>query len=144
MTDSKLTVQFTRDNYTVPIPKRGDNQAVGWDLTAIKIHSNPTTKTTLYDTGIKVLPPQGYYIEIVPRSSLVKTGYMLSNSVGIIDPNYRSNLLIALTKVDDTAPDLTVPFTKCQLVLRKFEEYTMSEVNSFEETGRGGFGSTDK
>jgi dUTPase len=68
---------------------------------------------------------------------------MLSNSVGIIDPDYTDNLLLALTKVDENSPDLEVPFTRCQLILRKAEYYNVEEVENILETGRGSFGSTD-
>jgi dUTP pyrophosphatase len=71
---------------------------------------------------------------------------MLANSVGIIDPDYRGNLLIALKKVNVNSPDLELPFTKCQLVLRKVEDYLIEEVYKIDNTerGEGGFGSTDK
>jgi len=71
---------------------------------------------------------------------------MLSNSVGTIDVGYRGNLLIALTRVDETVAQLVPPFTKVQLVLRKANFYNVREVESLDETvrGDGGFGSTDK
>ena len=55
----------------------------------------------MYDTGIQVKPQYGYYFEIVPRSSLSKSGYILANSIGIIDPSYSGNLYIVLIKIDD-------------------------------------------
>ena len=128
-------------------------ESVGYDLTAISLHSKFSDNTYLFDTGIQVKPADGYYVEILPRSSLSKTGYMLANSVGVIDPDYRGNLMIALRKVDLTAPDLELPFTRCQLVLRKFENFNMVDVTERvnenpdffygTERGAGGFGSTD-
>lgn len=126
------------------VPTKGTPFSVGYDLTAIKVSKKISDKTTLYDTGIKVQPEPGYYTEIIPRSSIIKTGYILSNSVGIIDSDYTGNLLIALTKVDDSLPNLEVPFCRCQLVLRKYEDYEMVN-KTLRETERGdkGFGSTD-
>ena len=102
---------------------------------------------TLYDTGIQVKPPAGFYLEILPRSSLSKTGYILANSVGIIDPDYRGSLLIALMKVDRDMPDIDVSKKPklCQLVLRRQYEMTLTEHSSLDQTERGdkGFGSTD-
>jgi dUTP pyrophosphatase len=125
---------------------RGTSDSVGFDLTAISVVKKLTEKTTLYDTGLVVKPPAGYYTEILPRSSLSKTGYVLANSVGIIDPDYRGTLMIALTKVDDSMPDLELPFMKCQLVLRKCSYFNMIEAEELDDTtrGAGGFGSTDK
>ena len=39
-----------------------------------------------FDTGISIHVSDGYYVEIVPRSSITKTDFLLANSVGIIDP----------------------------------------------------------
>lgn len=139
-------VKIVRDSLDAILPTKGTPYAVGYDLTAISVHKKLSDRITLYDTGLKVQPPPGYYTEILPRSSLTKTGYVLSNSVGTIDPDYTGRLLIALTKVDPSMPDLEVPFTRCQLVLRKMENYELEDVASIEETerGDGGFGSTDK
>ena len=68
------------------------------------------SKTTLYDTGICLDIPVGYYVEIVPRSSIVKSGYMLSNSIGIIDCSYKGNLYVGLTKICDDAIEIEYPF----------------------------------
>lgn len=138
------SVYVVIDDRKAVFPTKGTPYSIGYDLTAISEYKKISDKTTLYDTGIKVKPPDGYYCEIVPRSSLSKTGYMLSNSVGIIDPDYSSSLLIALTKIDDSMPDLQVPFTRCQLILRKAEYYNLNEVDQITFTGRGCFGSTDK
>lgn len=140
------SVLFTKTNKNAVIPTKGNPFSVGYDLTAISVYKKISEKTSLYDTGLKVSPPEGYYLEILPRSSLSNTGYVLSNSVGVIDPDYRGNLLIALTKVDDTLPDLQVPFVKCQLVLRKLNYFNMIQVETLSSTvrGCGGFGSTDK
>ena len=91
---------------------------------------------------------EGYYTEIVPRSSISKSGYMLANSIGIIDNNYRGNLMIALTKICDYTPEIELPFKCCQLIIRKQISANLFEVksNDFTETERneGGFGSTSK
>ena len=143
---STLKVFFTKNHNDAKIPTKGNEFAVGYDLKAISVYKKVSNKTTLFDTGLKVSPPEGYYIEILPRSSLSNTGYMLSNSCGVIDPDYRGNLLIALTKVDETMPDLQLPFTKCQMILRKMIDFEFTETETLENTvrGSGGFGSTDK
>ena len=153
-------VDYAKTSPYAVTPTRGTPLSIGYDLTAISVFKKLSNRTTLYDTGIKVNPPCGYYVEILPRSSLSKTGYMLSNSVGVIDPDYTGNLLIALTKVDDSLPDLTFPFTRCQMVLRKAEFFNFHEVEESSlynrelrgcdvrqreqnVRGDGGFGSTD-
>ena len=130
-----------------PFKKRMSD--VGYDLTIINLYKKLGDRTNMYDTGIIVAPNFGYYTKIVPRSSLVKSGYMLSNSMGIIDGTFRGTLKIVLTKVDDSFPDLTLPFCCAQLIIDRHIHYTINEVTLYEELGetsRGGgeFGSTNK
>lgn len=128
------------------VPTNNRLSDVGYDLSIIKHHKELNSTTNLYDTGIQVQVPFGYYIEIVPRSSLSKSGYMLSNSLGIIDNNYRGNLYISLTKTDPEAPEIVFPFKCCQIILRR--QYFMNIVVQTEglsdtSRGDGGFGSTN-
>lgn len=141
--------KFVKADKDAVSPKKERSSDVGYDLTIIKKYKNITSKTILYDTGIAVTPDFGYYTKIVPRSSLIKSGYMLTNSVGIIDGSYKGNLLICLTKIDDELPDLKLPFRCCQLIIDRSMHYTMEKVNTVEDLGKssrgdGGFGSTDK
>lgn len=117
---------------------------IGCDLVCTDVYKRISTKTTMFETGIRVKPPKGFYIEIVPRSSIVKTGYILTNSTGVIDPDYRGTLKVCLTKVDELAPELKPPFRVTQLIMRKIHYYSIEKVENLEETKRGenGFGST--
>jgi dUTP pyrophosphatase len=118
---------------------------VGFDLTIIK-KIKEEGNCVFFDTGIKVQVPIGFYVQIVPRSSLSKTGWMLANSVGIIDNGYTGNIIVALTKVDPNAADLELPFRAVQMILQKqFFSYMIEGPKSVPETSReaGGFGSTD-
>ena len=151
-------ISFVYNNYNLNLPKinvvKADVNAiiptkknwsdVGYDLSIINKIEDYNSKTSLYDTGIKIQVDFGYYVEIVPRSSLSKSGYMLSNSIGIIDNSYRGNLMIALTKVCDDAKEIEYPFRCCQMIMRKFVNTYLEEVGNVEKTKRdeGGFGST--
>lgn len=129
------------------IPTKAKESDAGYDLTVIKVAKKFLQNITLYDTGIKIKVNHGLYAEVVPRSSLSKSGYMLANSIGIIDRSYTGNIFIALVKVDPTAPDIELPFKCCQLIFRKQVHVNIKEVNQpFDETarGEGGFGSTGK
>ena len=102
----------------------------------------------MYDTNISVRPPNGYYFEIVPRSSLSKTGYILTNSIGIIDPTYRGTLKVVITKICPEAHEFELPNKRFQLIPRKYDlnnKLIIKEVDILDETerGDGGFGSTD-
>jgi dUTP pyrophosphatase len=128
------------------LPSHAIEGDVGIDLTAISLFKKIGSNTFMFETDIAIQPPVGYYTEIVPRSSIIKTGYMLSNSIGVIDSGFRGSVKIVLTKVDPTMPDLVPPFTVCQLILRKAYTINTIRVESLPETERGsnGFGSTSK
>lgn len=128
------------------IPTKAHPTDIGFDLTAIDIKKD-FGEVKLYGTGIKITPHTNYYIEIVPRSSISKSGYMLANSVGIIDPTYTGELLIALRKVDKDAPDLVLPNKIAQLIFRLVPwvpDFKIVEKLEDTDRGEGGFGSTDK
>lgn len=142
----KIDCFFYKTDENAVIPSHCRISDIGYDLTILNEHKRLNDVTALYDTGLQIRVPFGYYVEIVPRSSLSKSGYMLSNSIGIIDTSYTGNLYIALTKVSPTSPAMQYPFKCCQLILRK--QYFMNPVwncdDSIDETNRscGGFGST--
>ena len=126
-------------------PSKAKPSDVGYDLTIIKEEKKFLNNVTLYDTGIKIRVKHGLYAEIIPRSSLSKSGYMLVNSTGIIDPSYNGNLFVALVKIDPDAPNIVFPFKCCQLIFRHQIHVEMIEVvEPFDETARneGGFGSS--
>lgn len=140
---SKLQIKIV-DKNAKPLVKAHPSD-IGFDLVAISKVKDLGEHTTMYDTGIAICPPAGYYTEIVPRSSIAKTGYILSNSIGLIDPNYRGTLKICLTKIDQTKPDLQVPFKLAQLVIHKSHDIDIIKVQELTNTdrGEGGFGSTN-
>jgi len=136
---------FIKSNEKGVVPTKTNWSDVGYDLTIVEKIEDYNSKTSLYETFIKIQLDFGYYAEIVPRSSLAKSGYILANNIGIIDNGYRGTLKIALTKVVDDANELKLPFKCCQLIIKKQEYLFLSEVKSVNKTKRneGGFGSTN-
>lgn len=126
------------------IPKKAHASDSGYDVTIIDVVKQLNTKTTLYGTGIKVTPPHGYYFELVPRSSISKTGYILANNIGIIDRSYTGEIMVALTKINEDSPNIELPLKIAQLIPRQFIHFFPKIVDSTPETSRGtgGFGST--
>ncbi len=123
-------------------PVKSNFSDVGYDLSIIGISKVLNSSTILYKTGIKLDIPIGYYVEIVPRSSLSKSGYILANSIGIIDCSYKGELLIALCKLGNE--EIEFPFRCCQLIMRRQLFPDMIEVDTVGDSKRhdGGFGST--
>lgn len=132
----------TRTDAVAPSKERVTDS--GYDLTIVDVVKKFHNKTTLYTTGIKVQPSFGWYLDVVPRSSIIKSGYMLANNVGIIDRAYTGEIMIALIKVDESAPDLELPCRIAQMIPRRIAHVDFVEVDDIGQTTRndGGFGST--
>lgn len=114
------------DPYAI-VPTKASTSDVGYNLTIIRLHKIISDKIALFDTCIKIKPQFGYYFEIIPRPSISKSGYCLANSFSIINPNSQDSIKIALIKVDESMPDLKLPFKCCQIILRKFTHYELIE-----------------
>ena len=133
----------TRDDAVIPSKVHASD--TGYDLTILE-PVKEFGNLTLYETGIKVMPSFGWYFDVVPRSSIIKTGYMMGNSVGIIDSQYRDTIKIALMKVDPNVKGLDLPMRIAQLIPRRrvHAEPEIVDESEFNITNRnlGGFGST--
>lgn len=151
---SSAKILFRKEVPEAVTPTKAHPTDVGYDLTIISRDQYLTglwhgrvlsPEVILYDTGISVQPDDGYYVEVVPRSSFSRSGYMLANGVGIIDPTYRGTIKVALIKMDKIAPEIPLPYRGFQLIVRKLENLPMVQTeDDFTETARGtgGFGST--
>lgn len=115
----------------------------GWDLHLVELVEKEKN-LYFFDTGVKVSPPTGFYFELVPRSSIYKSGFILANSVGIIDMTYRGTIKVPLIKVDSSKPDPELPWRAVQLIPRKFLPLEARFTTALNRTirGEGGFGST--
>ena len=128
------------------LPKKSHHSDSGFDLTLIE-KTKQIGNVILYETGVKIAPPTGIYFDMVPRSSIIKSGYILANSVGVIDNEYRGTIKVPLIKVDETKPELELPCRLVQLIPRLVLDIQPTQVERFEEEtvrGDGGFGSTNK
>lgn len=85
-------------------------------------------------------------ISVRPRSSIYKTGMVLSNSVGTIDEDYRGEISAVFYHVIPTMPKYEVGDRICQIYLSYTDEIDFVEVDNLGETDRsnGGYGSTGK
>lgn len=124
-------------------PTKASASDSGFDLTLLE----PTARVgavTFYRTGIRVQPAFGWYFDVVPRSSITKSGYLLANGVGVIDRGYTGEILVPLLKIDPEAPDLKLPARLVQMIPRPIIAPQLIEVDTFDDTARGagGFGST--
>jgi dUTP pyrophosphatase len=122
-------------------PFKGRPSDSGYDLTLIK-KVKTVGNVEFYDTGIVLEPPYGYYFDLVGRSSISKSGYLLANNLGIIDRSYRGTVMVPLVKIDNNMPDLQLPNRLVQIIPRLIQHLQPNEIKDVSETERGtnGFG----
>ena len=105
--------------------------------------------TTIVKTGLFVKIPEGYEIQVRPRSGLsAKSKLRIANSPGTIDSDYLGEIGIIIDNISDTYHHLIKKGERiAQLVLKKVEQIEWEEVEEFSEIterNTGGFGSTGK
>jgi dUTP pyrophosphatase len=127
------------------IPSYANPGDAGLDLVAtyVKVEDHNKYGFFEYGTGIAVEIPEGYVGLIFPRSSISKTGLMLSNAVGVIDHGYLEEIKLRFKYVSGTS-SYEVGDRIGQLVILPHPRIEFEEVPDLGESKRGGFGSTGK
>ena len=132
------------------VPQRATSGSAGLDLSACLEQplAIPAGGRALIPTGIAIaLPGPAYVALLFARSSLgVRRGLMLTNGVGVIDSDYRGEVLVNLANIGDEAYEIA-PFERvAQLIVTPVVLPELVETDVLDETerGEGGFGSTGK
>ncbi|WP_298859758.1 dUTP diphosphatase [uncultured Sulfitobacter sp.] len=100
---------------------------------------------TLVPTGLRLAIPEGYEVQIRPRSGLaLKYGITLPNSPGTIDADYRGPLGVIMMNQGDAPFIIEHGMRIAQMVVAPVIQARFIPVNELDETARGagGFGST--
>ena len=130
-----------------PLPKYSTIGSSCMDLRAY-MENDITLKPlerTLVPTGIYIAIPEGYEVQIRPRSGLsIKHGITLINCVGTIDSDYRGELRIPVVNLSNEEYTISSGDRICQMILQKYENINFEEVEVLDATDRndGGFGHT--
>ena len=133
----------------VTLPKYETEGSAGMDIRANI--TEPITlgslERKLVPTGIKVSIPEGYEIQVRPRSGLaLKHGISMANATGTIDSDYRGEIGVILINLSKDEYTIEPQERIGQMVLNKVEQIEFEVVTSLDETerGEGGFGHTGK
>lgn len=144
---NKQVVKFTVMEHCFYHPKRGTEYAAAYDL--YSANSEPVTlingKVTLIPTGIKVELPVGYHMDILPRSGFAnKQMIVIPNSPGLIDPDFRGEILVGLFNQSGSDYVLERGTRIAQCKIQETIEIEWVKVDKLSDTvrGEGGFGST--
>lgn len=142
-----MEIRIKKLNETATLPTYGSAYAAGADLYALP-DTNVTIEpgqTVLIHTGIALELPIGYAGLIYARSGLAsKKGLAPANKVGVIDCDYRGEVMVALHNHGTVAQTVFGAERIAQLVITPYVTATFLEAEALSDTvrGAGGFGST--
>ena len=131
----------------VPLPKYETSGSSGMDLSAYintTISLNPG-KSTIVPTGLSVAIPEGFEIQIRPRSGLAaKKKISVLNTPGTIDADYRGEIKVILINLSEETFIIEKGLRIAQMVVCPIIQAQLQEVEELSNTirGKGGFGST--
>jgi len=138
-----LDIKCKKVRKTALLPIKAKLGDAGYDLTIASIEEDE--KTVRVFSGLAFECPPGVYLQIYPRSSIYKLGLYLTNSVGIIDNQYRGEVQAIFYKTEGcNTLRLKVGDRFAQIVPSEYKVTSFDEVTELSETerGEGGFGST--
>jgi len=127
-------------------PVRGSEWAAGWDLACVDFYRDLMNEVYVYRTGIAIELPRGHVGLLFPRSSVYKYTLSLTNCVGVLDADYRGEILFkfALRGGEYGERLYGVGDRIGQIIVIPIPEVAYMEADKLSETkrGAGGYGST--
>ena len=145
-------INIKKTDKNAKIPTYGSEFAAGADLYAI-IHNEENKieilpgETAFIDTGIVMEIPNGYVGLIYARSGLsCKQGLAPANKVGVIDSDYRGNIMVALYNQSNEPRTVSEGDRIAQIIIQPIEQFGFKVKSNLSDTirGNGGFGSSGK
>ena len=127
------------------LPAYATSQSAGMDLRANieePIELQPLERR-LIPTGLFMALPDGYEAQVRPRSGLaLKHGITVLNTPGTIDADYRGEVGVILVNLSNTPFTIEPGERIAQMVIAKYEQVALEEVEVLDETerGAGGYG----
>ena len=140
-----IKIRIKKINVDAVIPQKQTKHSAGYDL-----YSNETTtirinQTKLIHTGISVEIPEGFELQIRPRSGLaLKQNITILNTTGTIDSDFRGEIGVILHNFGNKVFSITKKDRIAQMVLNEVFGINFMVVDTLNKTdrGSGGFGST--
>lgn len=147
-----MNIKVKRMSEEAKLPTRGSEKAAAYDVYACLPDKNALVtimphQTMLIGTGLRMAPPEGFYVGVYARSGLSsKEGLRPANCVGVIDEDYRGEYLVAVHNDSEVTRSVRHGDRIAQILLQKRYDMDFEEVDELDTTGRGdgGFGSTGK
>lgn len=127
------------------LPKYAHDGDAGMDVFSVVEKSIAPGEVALIGTGIALEIPDGYEVQVRPRSGLaLKNGITVLNTPGTIDSGYRGEVGVILINHGKEVFHVSVGMKIAQLVVAKYEQATLIEVEELNASQRDirGFGSS--
>ncbi len=141
-----MRVKIKRLTPTAKMPTYGSASAAGADLYSDEAAFTVAPgETHLVHTGLSVEIPEGYAGFVHARSGMAsKRGLAPANKVGVIDADYRGEVMVALHNHSGEPQTVEAGERVAQLVIAPFLKAEFEEADELSDTvrGEGGFGST--
>ena len=134
-------------NPQATIPAHGSAEAAGWDVCACQSCLIQPKTVAKISTGIAVETPKNCFMGIFARSGkATKQGLRPANCVGIVDSDYRGEVIVPLYNDSDKTQKVEKGEKIAQLIILPYVTWDIQIVNELDDTarGEGGFGSTGK
>jgi dUTP pyrophosphatase len=140
----------------LPLPAYATAGAAAMDICSAEDSELYSGKTVMVSTGFAVAVPEGYELQVRPRSGMASKGITIVNSPGTVDSDYRGEIKILLQNTNPSSMAFGSPYPNkfdvfrgdriAQLVLAPVTQAVPIEVTELDETTRGanGFGSTGR
>jgi len=127
------------------LPTKGSEEAACWDVYALEDTFYSKIQVRAIRTGLALEVPEGYEVEIRPRSGLSKE-MEITNSPGTLDSDYRGELLVLAFARRDLGGPIKTGDRIAQIKVNRVLPVEFEEVDELSPTERGdkGFGSTGK
>lgn len=164
-----IQIPFVKCHPNAKMPEYAHPDDSGMDVYAVDDYVIHPGETKLIPTGIKVAVPNGYEIQIRPKSGrALKTKMRIANSIGTVDAGFRGELQVIIENIEPPIKDITYDFDDngrpiitsilrgsdmtigkgekfAQLVLMEVPKAILFQVENLDDTerGNGGFGSTN-
>jgi dUTP diphosphatase len=140
-----MKVKIKRLDKSAVIPKYAKDGDAGLDLTATAYKVNEKGQY-IYTSDLALEIPDGYVGLLFPRSSICKKDLEMTNSVGVIDSNYRGPIKSVFNPTCEDPEIYELGERFAQLIIIPYPKIEFEEVEELSETerGTGGYGSTGK
>ena len=151
MTETPIQILRLPHSEGLPLPTYETAGSAGMDLRAAISEGETLVlepgQRKLIPTGLKIALEPGYEAQVRPRSGLaLKHGISAPNSPGTIDSDYRGEIGVILINHGELPFEIKRGDRIAQMVIARYEQARMVEVEAVDETARGGggFGSTGR